>query len=138
LAEQPLAVASVCAQCFIFLRRMPPHTDLSQLDRLYKGDRTRMTRWVGIYLEETPGQLQRLVACLERMELEGLLAIVHDLKPTMHYLGAQRMQELLVRVAQEARTVGVAACGPVLQELLEEARSVSSELQRHFQEELSS
>jgi len=117
---------------------MPPHTDLSQLDRLYKGDRTRMTRWVGIYLEETPGQLQRLVACLERMELEGLLAIVHDLKPTMHYLGAQRMQELLVRVAQEARTVGVAACGPVLQELLEEARSVSSELQRHFQEELSS
>ncbi|MBK9514355.1 MAG: hypothetical protein IPO05_12210 [Flavobacteriales bacterium] len=63
-----------------------PHTDLSQLDRLYKGDRTRMARWVGIYLEETPGQLQRLVACVERAELEGLLAIVHDLKPTMHYL----------------------------------------------------
>ena len=61
---------------------MPPHTDLSQLERLYKGDRTRMARWVGIYLEETPWQLQRLAACLERADLEGLLAIVHDLKPT--------------------------------------------------------
>jgi len=116
---------------------MPPHTDLSQLDRLYKGDRNRMARWVGIYLEEAPGQLERLATCVDREELEGLLAIVHDLKPTMHYLGAQRMQELLVRLAQEARTAGVAACGPVLQDLLDEARSVSSELQRHFQEELS-
>lgn len=114
---------------------MPPHTDLSQLERLYKGDRTRMVRWVGIYLEETPGHLQRLTAFVEREELEGLLAIVHDLKPTMHYLGAQHMQDLLVRLAQAARTAGVAACGPVLQELLEEARSVSSELQRHFSEE---
>ncbi len=41
-----------------------------------------MARWVGIYLEETPWQLQRLAACLERADLEGLLAIVHDLKPT--------------------------------------------------------
>lgn len=117
---------------------MPPHTDLSQLERIYKGDRTRMARWVGIYLEETPGQLERLATCVDREELEGLLAIVHDLKPTMHYLGAQRMQELLVRLAQEARTAGVTACGPVLQELLEEARSVSLELQQHLQEELSS
>lgn len=114
---------------------MLPHTDLSQLNRLYKGDRTRMARWVGIYLEETPGQLQRLATCVELGELEGLLAIVHDLKPTMHYLGAQHMQDLLVRLAQAARTAGVAACGPLLQELLEEAWSVSSELQQHFSEE---
>ena len=114
---------------------MPPHTDLSQLDRLYKGDRNRMARWVGIYLEEAPGQLERLVTCVERTDLEGLLAIVHDLKPTMHYLGAQRMQDLLVRLAQEARTAGVTGCGPLLQALMEEARSVSSELQQHFQVE---
>lgn len=113
---------------------MSLHTDLSQLDRLYKGDRTRMARWVGIYLEETPGQLGRLATCVERGDLEGLLAIVHDLKPTMHYVGAQRMQELLVRLAQEARTAGVTGCGPLLQELLEEAGTVSSELQ-HFQAE---
>ena len=82
---------------------MTSHTDLSQLERIYKGDRTRMASWVGIYLEETPDQLQRMAACLERADLDGLLAIVHDLKPTMHYLGAQRIQELLVRLAQEAR-----------------------------------
>lgn len=117
---------------------MPPHTDLSQLDRLYKGDRARMARWVGIYLDETPGQLQRMAACVERADLQGLLAIVHDLKPTMYYLGAQPLQELLVRLAQEARTAGVAACGPVLQELMDEARSVSSELQDHLQAELRS
>ncbi len=117
---------------------MPHHTDLSQLDRLYKGDRTRMARWVGIYLEETPSQLERLASCVEGAELEGLLAIVHDLKPTMHYLGAQPLQELLVRLAQEARAAGVAACGPVLQELMDEARSVSSELHHHFQAELRS
>lgn len=117
---------------------MPPHTDLSQLDRLYKGDRTRMARWVGIYLEETPSQLERFAACVERADLEGLLAIVHDLKPTMHYLGAHRMQELLVRLGQQARTEGFAAGGPILQELMDEARSVSSELHHHFQAELGS
>lgn len=115
---------------------MARHTDLSQLEHLYKGDRSRMARWVGIYLEETPGQLDRLARCMERADLDGLLAIVHDLKPTLHYLGAGGMQELLVGLGQQARTEGVAACGRAVQELLEEARSVSSELKHHFQTEL--
>jgi hypothetical protein len=50
---------------------MPPHTDLSQLERLYKGDRTRMARWVGIYLEETPGQLQRLAPAWNARSWKG-------------------------------------------------------------------
>ncbi|MBK8228064.1 MAG: Hpt domain-containing protein [Flavobacteriales bacterium] len=115
---------------------MTSHTDLSQLERIYKGDRTRMASWVGIYLEETPDQLQRMAACLERADLDGLLAIVHDLKPTMHYLGAQRMQELLVRLAQEARSSDGATGASVLPELMEEVQAVAAELRHHFQAEL--
>ena len=34
------------------------HIDLSYLERLYKGDRSRMEHWVRIYLEESPEHLR--------------------------------------------------------------------------------
>jgi HPt (histidine-containing phosphotransfer) domain-containing protein len=111
---------------------MSSRLDLSYLERLYKGDRTRMAQWVGIYLEEIPGHLQRLAACVQRDDREGLSAIVHDLRPQMHYLGAQRMLELLVRLSDAAKTTGAAACTPVLQELLIESDAVAAELRNVF------
>lgn len=111
---------------------MSSHTDLSYLDRLYKGDRSRIAQWVDIYLEEIPGHLQRLAECVQRDDREGLSAIVHDLRPHMHYLGAQRMLDLLARLDHEAKTTGAASCAPALQELVAESGTVAAELRIAF------
>lgn len=111
---------------------MASYTDLSYLDRLYKGDRSRIAQWVAIYLEEIPDHLQRLAECVQRDDREALSAIIHDLRPQMHWLGAQHMLDLLMRMDKEVKTPGAAFCAPHVQELLAESKRVASELRTLF------
>lgn len=91
--------------------------DLSYLERLYKGDRSRIVQWIQIYLEEAPEQFQRLSHHVERNDAEGLAAAAHDLRPQAHYVGAARMVELLVAIGQRARADGADACAEMVGEL---------------------
>lgn len=43
-----------------------PLIDLSYLERLYKGDRTRIAQRIGAYLEEAPGTFQQLADSMEK------------------------------------------------------------------------
>ncbi|MBK6830913.1 MAG: Hpt domain-containing protein [Flavobacteriales bacterium] len=94
------------------------HIDLSYLERLFKGDRSRMEQWVRIYLEDAPAQFRSLVECVQREDAQGLAATAHDLRPLAHYLGAKHLLELLERVGKEARGSGPAACASAVDELM--------------------
>jgi hypothetical protein len=105
-----------------------PLIDLSYLERLYKGDRTRIAQWISVYLEEAPGTFQQLADSMEQGDGERLAAAAHDLRPYAHYLGAGRMLELLIAIGQQVRTDGpTAAEGPV-KEVLDLSRAAEGEL----------
>lgn len=109
----------------------PPRSngiDLSYLERLYKGDRSRMEQWVGIYLEEAPSQFEQLSHSLANGDTQGLISAAHDLRPQAHYVGAPRMLELLISIGQLARTDGCTACSNLVSDLLVVGRSVEAEL----------
>ncbi|MBP8822927.1 MAG: Hpt domain-containing protein [Flavobacteriales bacterium] len=96
-----------------------PAIDLSYLERLYKGDRTRMATWVGIYLEETPARLAELMSFAQRGDHAGMARLAHDLKPQAHYLGARCMLEALLRIGEPAP-------GTAAEALLEWAQAIDA------------
>lgn len=108
------------------------HIDLSYLERLYKGDRLRMEHWVRIYLEESPEHFRRLQDCLRLGDAEGLAMTAHDIRPLAHYLGAQGMVASLIRIGQEARTSGAAACAATVEDLLVMGSAAEAELRTAF------
>ena len=109
---------------------LPP--DLSYLERLYKGDRARIAAWVAIYLEEIPLHLERAAESVHRDDAAGLAAVVHDLRPQAHYLGARWMMDVLVDIGQRARSEGAASCAPALQELRAACTDVEAALRSRF------
>lgn len=84
--------------------------DLGYLERLCKGDRSRMAEYVFLYLEEAPKLFARLEAMLARGDAEQLARAAHGLYPQAHYLGAERLCGLLTEVEKGARTEGALAC----------------------------
>ncbi|MBZ0206567.1 MAG: hypothetical protein K8H89_09600 [Flavobacteriales bacterium] len=104
------------------------HTDLSTLDRLFKGNRAQVVQWVQLYLEEAPGLFQRVEACLAKGDTDGLRAAAHELRPQAHYLGSARMLELLGLIGNCAGRAGASACTVAVGELLELGRRITAEL----------
>lgn len=108
------------------------HIDLAYLERLYKGDRSRMEHWVRIYLEDAPALFRQLEEFVQSDDAPRLTATAHDLRPLAHYLGAQRMLDLLVRVGQEARASGAAACAALVREVRAQGAAIEGELKVTF------
>ena len=107
---------------------MGSSVDLSYLERLFKGDRTRIHAWIRIYLEEAPAQFQRLTDAVARNDAEALAHGAHELRPQAHYLGTPRMLELLVAVSEMARTGDASTCRADVAELVALGEGVDAEL----------
>ncbi|MCC7502293.1 MAG: Hpt domain-containing protein [Flavobacteriales bacterium] len=105
-----------------------PLLDLSYLERLYKGDRSRMEQWMRMYLEVAPTYFAKLSDGLKSEDPKDLAFAAHELRPQAHYLGAPRLLELLLALEQCARTEGVPSCRPLVDELLALGRAVDTEL----------
>ncbi len=84
--------------------------DLTFLERFCNGDRARMTRYVGMYLEGAPAMFDRLAGLQEAGDTDGLVVAAHSLRPQVHYMGAQALFDLLTVVETRARAEGAAAC----------------------------
>jgi len=104
------------------------HIDLTYLERLYKGDRSRVDQWIRIYLEEAPATFKQLSDRMEKGDSEGLAAAAHDLRPYAHYLGAPRMLDLLIAIGQRSRTEGAVSTAELVQEVLALGERANTEL----------
>jgi HPt (histidine-containing phosphotransfer) domain-containing protein len=104
------------------------HTDLAYLGRFCKEDRSRMERYVHMYLEGAPALFHDLVARLEAGDAEGLAVAAHSLRPQVNYMGAQRVFDLLTKVETEARAQGTAACRAMVNECVDLNAKVMDDL----------
>lgn len=102
--------------------------DRSTLDRLFKGDPTRVEQWIRLYLEESPGYINKLAEGLALENADTLAFAAHDLRPQAHYLGNPRMLELLIAVGKRVRSEGPAACAGQVNELLVLCAAIDAEL----------
>lgn len=109
-----------------------PTIDLSYLERLYNGDRKRVSTWVEIFLEEIPLRMEEMAQCVQRSDAAGLSALAHELKPQAHYLGAQRMLEVLQRIGGRTQCDGTPACHEEAGDLNDACAEVVAELRATF------
>jgi len=104
------------------------NTELDYLERFCKGDRTRMERYIAMYLQGAPDLFAKLSAALEANDSEALAVSAHSLRPQVNYMGAQRLFDLLTALEHRARTEGAAACTGMVHEVLELNGKVMAEL----------
>ncbi len=105
-----------------------PHIDLTYLERFCKGDRSRMEKYMQMYLQGAPDLFAKLSSLFEAGDAEGLAVAAHSLRPQVNYMGAQGLFDLLTSIEQVARTEGAAACADAVKEALALNDLVLSEL----------
>ena len=107
---------------------MPPLTDLSYLERFCKGDRSRMEKYIRMYLEASPGLFAQLQGRLSIGDAEAMAVSAHSLRPQVNYMGAQELFDLLTAIEQRARTEGANACSEQVADALGLNEKVMAEL----------
>lgn len=105
-----------------------PHIDLAYLERFCKGDRSRMEKYVQMYLHGAPDLFAKLSGLFEAGDAEGLAVAAHSLRPQVNYMGAQGLFDLLTSIEQVARTEGTSACARKVKEALALNELVLSQL----------
>lgn len=115
--------------CAYFHRRMSaPHTDLGYLERFCKGERSRIERYIKMYIEASPALFARMVDVGGANDAEELAIAAHSLRPQVNYMGAQGLFDLLTSIEQRARMEGAAACMDMVHEALDLNEKVMTEL----------
>ena len=84
--------------------------DLDYLKRFCKEDRSRMERYVNMYIQGSPALFQDLLTKVEAGDAEGLAVAAHSLRPQVNYMGAQQVFDRLAAIEHDARSLGAAAC----------------------------
>jgi HPt (histidine-containing phosphotransfer) domain-containing protein len=107
---------------------MAVHTDLTYLERFCKGDRSRMEKYVRMYLQGATGLFAKLTDALAADDGEALAVSAHSLRPQVNYMGAQALFELLTSIEQRARAEGAAACADQVARALALNEKVMAEL----------
>ena len=102
--------------------------DLSHLTHLFRGDRSQVREWIGLYLQEAPTYFEQLSTSLESGDAQAMATAAHDLQPQAHYLGSTRMLELLAAIEERAVNGGTSACCELLDALLPVRDAIEGEL----------
>lgn len=94
-----------------------PHTlNLSYLERLCKGNRSRMAEYIRLYMQEAPGLFNSMTSQLAADDGVQLAKAAHSLHPHAHFLGEETMSALLMTIQQTAQTAGAQTCSALVQE----------------------
>lgn len=86
------------------------YIDLAYLERFCKGDRSRMEKYIRMYLQGAPDLFANLNVLVVAGDGEGLAVAAHSIRPQVNYMGAQALYDLLSILEQVARAEGAAAC----------------------------
>lgn len=102
--------------------------DLGYLERFCKGDRSRMEKYIRMYIDASPGLFADLAVKATAGDADGLALAAHSLRPQVNYMGAQHLLEALTMIEQKARAEGTAACAELIARLPGMNETVMAEL----------
>ncbi|MBL7945229.1 MAG: Hpt domain-containing protein [Flavobacteriales bacterium] len=107
---------------------MPPHIDLSFLERFCQGDRLRMAKYIALYLAEAPAIFAELQQGAREQDVAQVAAAAHNLRPMMHQMGAQRLMDLVTSVEERANEDETTAIALLVQDAMRMATEVETAL----------
>lgn len=68
------------------------HTNLTYLRGLAKGSRAFIIQMLNIYIQQTPGALERIDNALKNKDWKALRASVHKIKPSTMFVGLNEIK----------------------------------------------
>lgn len=107
---------------------MHPHIDLSFLDRFCNGDRSRMAKYIALYLAEASALFAELQQAANDQDAAQVAATAHNLRPMMHQMGAQRVMDLLTTLEERAKEDEATAIALLVQDAVKMSAEVETEL----------
>ncbi|MCX6290191.1 MAG: Hpt domain-containing protein [Bacteroidetes bacterium] len=77
-------------------------TDLTFLQSFTGGSRDKIVKYINIFLQMCPGQLDAMQSLLQSGNYDGLRATAHSLKPQITYMGIRQGEGLVKTIEQYA------------------------------------
>ena len=77
-------------------------TDLTFLQSFTGGNRDKMNKYIGIFLQMCPGQLDAMQSLLQSGNYDALRATAHGLKPQITYMGIKQGEGIIKTIEQYA------------------------------------
>ena len=100
-------------------------TDMTFLSSFSGGDTTRMKKYVGMFLQIAPQQLEKIRTALNASDWDGVRANAHSLKPQITYMGIKGGEVLIKQIENDAASrtnvEGIAALFSQMEELCKKA-----------------
>ena len=74
--------------------RTHKHNDLSALKTITGGDSKKLLDYIEMYLEQTPGEIDKLKKYFTEKNWSSLEIVAHNMKSKAGYMGIQKLNEL--------------------------------------------
>ena len=78
-------------------------TDLSFLEKVTKGDKTKMKRYITMYLDMAPKIFDQMRENIETKDWAALAINAHSLKPQADYMGLVDLKEALIQIEDSVK-----------------------------------
>ena len=79
-----------------------PTIDLTFLQSFTGGSKDKMAKYIGIFLQMAPGQLELMKQHLAAGNYDGLRGTAHALKPQITYMGIKSGEDLVKKIERQA------------------------------------
>ena len=77
-------------------------TDMTFLTNFAGGDTVRMKKYVGMFLQIAPAQLEKIKAAMTAADWDSVRANAHSLKPQITYMGIHAGEALIKQIENDA------------------------------------
>jgi len=74
--------------------------DITFLKEFTKGDKKKMSRYIGLYLQVAPETFMKMKENLEEQDFEQFRINAHSLKPQADFMGIAELKALLLRMEE--------------------------------------
>ena len=79
-----------------------PIIDLTFLQSFTGGSKEKMAKYIGIFLQMCPGQLELMKTHLGAGNYDSLRGVAHGLKPQITYMGIKSGEDLIKKIERHA------------------------------------
>ena len=81
---------------------MEKKTNLSYMKTLTGGDNSKLIKYINLFLQEAPPEIDKMITMLNEKNWDGLRTTAHTLKPKLGYMGIKELEQDILNIEKNA------------------------------------
>lgn len=106
--------------------------DLSFLHKFTKGNKTKMRRYIKLYLSVAPEMLQKMGQNIQQQDWKGLAVNAHSFKSQVEYMGIHTLKAVLINLEKSAKSGEPQHVVPLFKEVIQLHQQAKELLKREL------